>query len=279
VRRKAGVGITLTKSLYAEVNMKRTIFTSIAIACMTLSAMADDLKITFDTSSKAMNMTQKSTQVHYYSSKFVRVNDEKEKTDTLLDYKDFVFYQIDHKKKNIGFFKLDDMTEMMKLLSAKSAQNGKEMNDIMKMFGGDYSNAKLSVVKGGNKVVAGRNCTQWTISYGKMVNKISSDPKLEPPIPADAYAKANKLKDAVAMMAVPGLGDGLTKIIDEIAKIKGVHLESENTIPMGPITSTATSKATKIVEGPIPASVFELPKGYKKEDLGKKMLEELRKNR
>jgi hypothetical protein len=258
--------------------MKRTILTSIALACIALYAMAaGDLKITYDTSTTAMKMTQRSTQVHYYSSQFARVNDAKEKTDTLLDYKDFVFYQIDHKKKTVGFFKLNDMTEMMKLLSAKGSQNSKEMNDVMKMLGADYSGAKLSVAKGGNKVVAGRNCTQWTISYGKMVNKISADPKLEAPIPPDAYAKASKLKDAVAMMAIPGLGDAFSKIIDETAKIKGIHLETQNTVPMGPVTSTSTSKATKIEEGPIPASVFEIPKAYKREDLGKKMLAELKK--
>jgi hypothetical protein len=259
--------------------MKRTILTSIALVCMALSAMAGDLKITFDTSTTAMKMTKKSTQVNYYSSQFARVNDEKEKTDTLLDYKDFVFYQIDHKKKTVGFFRLDDITEMMRLLSAKSAQGGKDTNDVMKMLGADYSGAKLSVAKGGSKVVAGRNCAQWTISYGKMVYKISADPSLEPPIPPDAYAKASKLKDSVAMIAVPGLGDGLAKIADEIAKIKGVHLETENTVPMGPVTSVVTSKATKIEEGPIPASVFELPKAYKREDLGKKMLAEMKKGR
>jgi hypothetical protein len=239
---------------------------------------ADDLKITFDTSSTAMKTTQKSTQVHYYSSKFSLVRDEKEKTDTLLDYKDFVFYQIDHKKKTIGHYTLDDVAEMMRLLSAKTSQN-KEVNDVMKMLGMSNSGAKLSVAKGGNKVVVGRNCTQWTISYGKMVNKIASDPSLAPPIPAEAYAKAQKLTNTLAMAAVPGLGEGFAKMVDEMVKIKGIPLETEFTMPMGPVTTIATSKATKIEKGPIPSSMFELPKGYKREDMGKKMLNELKKGR
>jgi hypothetical protein len=262
--------------------MKRTILTAIAAVCMAFSAMgAGDLKITYDAETKAMMRTQKSTQVHYYSSLFMRINDAKEQKDTLVDFTSLVSYEIDHKKKLINFIKLEDMTTMMELLAAKMAKGkGEETSMAMKLLG-DNSGASLSVVKGGNEVIAGRACTEWTVSYGKMVNKFSADPSLELPVPPDKLAMANSLKDAAMMMVamiLPGLGDGILKLNNEIAKIKGVHLKIESTMPVGPMTMKNSLKATKIEEGLIPASVFELP-GYKQEDMGKQMLEDMKKER
>jgi hypothetical protein len=243
---------------------------------------AGDLKITYDSETKAMMRTQKSTKVYYYSSQFMRINDAKEKKDTLMDFASFVSYEIDHKKKLVSFIKLEDMTTMMELLAAEMGKKkGEDMSKAAKILG-DYSGASLSVVKGGNEVVAGRACTEWTISYGKMVNKFSAAPSLELPIPPDTLAKANSLKDAAMMMlgmVMPGFGEAFTKISDEVAKINGVHLKIENAMPVGPMTIKNSLKATKIEEGPIPASVFELPKGYKEEDKGKQMLEDINKKR
>jgi hypothetical protein len=47
--------------------------------------------------------------------------------------------------------------------------------------------------------------------------------------------------------------------------------------PLKPITLKNIREATEVAEGPLPASVFELPKGYKEIDGGKKMLEDMKK--
>jgi hypothetical protein len=60
-----------------------------------------------------------------------------------------------------------------------------------------------------------------------------------------------------------------------VAKIKGFPLKTEWTVTSGLITVKARREATKIEEGPLPASVFDLPKGYKTIDYRKKTLEEL----
>jgi hypothetical protein len=59
--------------------------------------------------------------------------------------------------------------------------------------------------------------------------------------------------------------------------VEGVQMKSEVVMPIGPITIRTYKEATEVAVGPLPASLFELPKGYKQEDTGKKMLADLEK--
>ncbi|MDR2560452.1 MAG: DUF4412 domain-containing protein [Holophagales bacterium] len=255
--------------------MKKHILAALAIAALAGQLFAGDLKITYKQETKAMSTTQKSESVHYYSSRFQRVNNNQEKLDSLTDYKDLTTYQIDHKKKTISKFTLDDMLKAMKLVSAQ-AQNvdpqTKKMMEAMFGSGGTVKTEKL-----GKATVAGRTCDKWKITMGKTAYVISADPSLDVPIPKSAWEKGSQLKDAMSI-AAPGMGDMIAKLLPEMAKIKGVQLKTETEMSMMGITTKTLLEATKIETGSIPASMFELPKGYKMEDAGKKMVEELQKS-
>ena len=254
--------------------MRRLISVVLAIAAMAVSMMAGDLKITFNAEAKAMLRTQKSTETNYYSSRYQLVRNEKEKTDKLTDYEGLVTYEIDHKKKTIQKVTMDDIAKMMELLSTFMEENKDAKDRLDKMLGGD-ADAAASVKRGGAEVVAGRTCNKWNVSIGKtIVSNFSVDPTLELPIPQTG--EAIQLQNAMMMM-IPGIGSALAKFAEENAKIKGVRLRTEMVMKMGPITIRATREAVKIEEGPIPASVFELPKGYKVEEPMKKEMEELKK--
>ena len=68
----------------------------------------------------------------------------------------------------------------------------------------------------------------------------------------------------------------MLKVGEELAKVQGIALKTHNVLPMvGDITSVATA----VKEGPIPAGAFSLPEGYKLEDTGKKMRENMAKGR
>jgi hypothetical protein len=60
-----------------------------------------------------------------------------------------------------------------------------------------------------------------------------------------------------------------------MSSVKGIQLKSEVVMPIGLITVRTFKEATEVVAGPIPASMFELPKGYREEDAGKKRLANL----
>jgi len=92
------------------------------------------------------------------------------------------------------------------------------------------------------------------------------------PTPQDALEKVQN-SEVTAVLAVPMVNKTLGKFFEEMCKIKGIQLKSEVVMDMGIITTRSFKEATEVVIGPIPASVFELPKGYEEQDAGKKELD------
>ena len=247
--------------------MKRFIqsmfFSLAALAISAISLAAGDLKITFNTEAK-MLVTVKATEVHHYTEKFFLARNEKDKMDILTDYTTFTQYTINHKKKTIEKITVDDMIELMDRMAGQGGLGG----------GGD-DNPSISVEKAGTETVADRNCEKWRVSLGKTNFIISVDPALLPPVPQVSLEKASQLASSAFIM----VNKHLPKLYDEMAKIKGMALKTESQIALGPITVKGVSVATAIEEGPLPASLFELPSGYKETDQGKKLLDELSKKK
>jgi len=234
---------------------------------------AGDLTITFKTENKTPMGTSKSTEVQYYSNQYHRTNNDQEKNDTLMDYKKSAMFSIDHKKKIISKLTLDDA---VKMTEATASMYDAETREMMKKMLGAGANDNVTAKKIGTEVILGRNCDKWEISLGKMILKVSADPNLAYPASQEALKIADKMK-SVAGGAMPGVD--MTKLYEEAAKIKGVPLKSEMQMSVTGMTMRIFSEATKIEQGAIPASRFELPQGYKEEDMGKKMLDEINKSR
>jgi hypothetical protein len=264
--------------------MKRNIvLAALAIAALAGHLTAGDLKITYSKETKSMGTTQRGQEVHYYSPQFQRVSNEKEKTDTLTDYRDFAMYQIDHAKKKISKIALADAVKIMEHSASSAQAADPQAQKIMAaMFGGGGGDMAAKTAELGTEKVAGRTCKQWKITIGKSVSKLSVDPSLELPMSKKAMEEGAKLANALLVAssaAVPGMGDTLAKLQKETAKIKGVQLRQDTEMSLGFITVKTTLAATKVEQGPLPASLFALPKGYKVEDVGKKALEDLKKQK
>jgi len=70
------------------------------------------------------------------------------------------------------------------------------------------------------------------------------------------------------------MGLSYKRLYEELAKIKGIPLKTHMTGFMGMDVST---EAIKVETTPIPVATFVLPDGYKVEDMGKKMREDMKK--
>jgi len=236
-----------------------------AIALTTVCSLtAGDLTLTFNTRAKVMGFSRNSVDTHYYSSRFHRTRSEDGKQDTLIDFEKGISYQIDHAKKVIQFMKIDEVLEAMSQMKAPGGP------DMGAMLGGLFGNAEdIKVETQGTETVAGRSCTRHHLSAGRMVMDFSADPTLKPPIPAAAWAKSVRMKAlAGSMVASPAL----KKLYEEMSRIQGIPLKTQMKGFMG---ADSISEATRVVEGPIPAATFELPAGYRMEDFGKKLKEQV----
>lgn len=207
------------------------------------------------------------TEVQYYSPDFQLTRNEGQRMDNMVDFRQGILYSIDHKKKVIGKMTFDDVFAALDGLQTALPEG---LGGMMASFLGDPNDCKVE--KTGTETVAGRTCTVWSIKVGKLSFVESVDPTLKLPMPDAAYAKMMRSRAAQFAKAGP-MGASFKRLFEELAKIKGVALKTRMSGMMG---MNAQSEATQVEAGPIPASTFALPAGYKVEDQGKKLREELK---
>lgn len=243
-------------------------FRTLKLAALSLAlaaqALAGDLTITMTGSGKV----GAGPQTQFWSAKFMRHNNPALGTDTLVDYEKGVSYTIDHKKKAIQKMSWDDL----EVMAEGMANQFKNLPPAVLAMMPGASGGEVTVTEGGKETVAGRTCLKHTITMGKMVMETSNDPTLKPPVPAVAYTRFLRLRNLM-QAAGPGVA-GMRKVGEEMSKIQGVALKTRTVMP---IVGEMTTEATEVREGPIPASAFALPEGYKMEDLGAKMAKQFAK--
>lgn len=252
--------------------MKTTLRIVLLAAATSACLVAGDLTITFKSKTKGlMGMSSEGNQIHYYSTDYHKTVDEATKVDTLVDYSKGMFYTIKHKDKKIESITFDDLVEVGNAASARLEQMG-GMPDFMKGMLGGGDPGQIKVEQTGTDTVAGRPCKDYKLSIGKIVDELSMDPTLKPPVNPAAYAKFMKLR---ANMFPGPSSASMKKLYEELSKLQGLALKMHMTGFMGGDT---TLEATDVKTSPIAATVFALPDGYKTEDLGKKLLKDMKKD-
>ncbi len=232
-----------------------------------LTALAGDLTITL----KSFGTYNEGEQTQLWSSRYMRTNSPAQGRDNLVDYEKGINYSIDHKKKVIEMMSWDDLEAFAEAAAAKL----KDLPPfVLKMIPGG-AGGEIAVEDEGKEVVAGRTCRKWRItSGGKPMHETSNDPSLKPPTPVAAYRRAIRLQRLIG--AIGPAAAQMAKLGEELSKLQGMPLKWKMTMPM---VGEIGAEATAVKEGPIPASAFALPEGYKLEDAGKKMREQMAKGR
>ena len=244
--------------------MKFTLKCAAVLILSTAALLAGDLTITMMGKGKYND----GPQTHYWSSKYMRIDNPGSKQDTLVDYVNGVNYTIDHKKKVIQKTSWDDMEVAVEGMAKQFKDMPPQVLAMMPGGGG----GEVSVEDQGKEVVAGRTCRKWNITMGKMVMETSNDASLKPPVPAVGYTRFLRLKNL--MGAIGPAAMNMKKFGEELAKIQGMALKTRTVMPM---IGEMTTEATAVKEGAIAESVFALPPDYKMEDVGAKMAKSYRK--
>ena len=253
--------------------MLKTARTLVLLALAGACVLAGDLTITFKNSGKF----NQGSSTQYYSADFHRTNQDGSRTDTLVDFKNGTFYTIKHKDKLIEKMSFDDMAAAAEAMGKKMAEM-KESMAAMPAFlrnkmGGDPD--AFSVDETGKEVVAGRNCKGYRITVGSLAMELANDPSLQIPVNPAHWARFSRLR-GLTMGAAGAMAGSYARLYEEMGKLKGLTLKSKSSFPF---IGEVVSEATEVQQGPIAAAVFQLPQGYKMEDAGKKLLNELSKGR
>lgn len=188
------------------------------------------------------------------------------------------FTLIDNKKKEYYVVTKQDMEAFsaalaarMKEMEPKMRQAQEQMKNLppemqQKMAGlmGGFASS-VTVTKGpGSRTIAGYKCDNWTLSIGEMSRTeqcLTMDVPFPPQIWESYQEFANTMKNSMAAMGP--MAQGIGQMQEKMKDMKGLPLASTNTTKILGKTSTDSQEVTEIKKGPIPATAWQIPAGYK----------------
>ncbi len=234
------------------------------------SATAEDLTIV---SKLTRDGAAAGTSTSYLTNDHIRMA-QTEGQEFLLDAQSGNMTVIDTKKKEYYVTTAQDIAAMTAKLQEQMKKMDEQMKNMppqaremmAKMTGG--MGASLSVQKtGAAKKIAGYSCEGWTITMGEMMSSeqcISG----EVPIPTQAWTRYKELAESLASIgqSLGPMGKGIAEMQEKMKGMQGFPLSHSTSVKAMGKSSTNTSEVTEIKRGPIPASAFELPAGFKRVD-------------
>jgi hypothetical protein len=191
------------------------------------------------------------------------------------------FTMIDNKKKEYYVVTKQDMEAFSAAMAArmkelepqmKKAQEQMkslppEMQQKMAGLMGGFATA-VNVTKGpGTRTIAGYKCDNWTMTIGEISRTeqcLTMDVQYPPQIWASYQEFANTMKSSMAAMGP--MAQGIQEMQEKMKDMKGLPLASTNTTKIMGRTNTDSQEVTEIKKGPIPATAWQIPAGYKQVD-------------
>ena len=241
--------------------------TTLALLALAVSPAFADLTIT---SKVTHDGGAPQTAMSYIASDHLRVS-QPDGNEVIVDPVAGSMTMLDGKKKTYWVMTRQDFDAMTQKMS--EAMNSPEMKNLppevqakmQAMMGGMLA---VNVEKTGNsRKVAGYNCDEWTITIGqfsKTTECVTNDFKL----PEQSWARYREFEDRMkSMMAAMGpMAKNMGPMMEQFKKIKGFPVASSTSVSIMGRNSSSTSEVTSVKEGPIDASVFQIPAGYTKVD-------------
>jgi uncharacterized protein DUF4412 len=250
-------------------------FLAAALLTAALPAFAEDLTIV---SRMTRDGGEPTTATSYLSSDHARMV-QPDGQEAILDLKTGQITVIDGRKKEYFVVTRQDMeqmkTRMQQAMNSPEMQKAQEQMknlppEVQKrmqgMMGAVASSFEVKKT-GTSRKVAGYSCDNWTITLGQF-SKTEQCVTSELPVPVQTWDAYRDFAESMrSMMASMGpMAKGMSDMAAKMKEMRGFPLATSTTSSfMGRSMSTA-SEVTEIKKGPIPASAWEVPAGYRKID-------------
>jgi hypothetical protein len=246
--------------------LTKTVRCSAATLVLTAGALvagAEDLtivtKVTRDKKPPVMETT-------YVSSE--RMRSATGNGEFMVDYATGTLTFIETAKKEYSVVTPEDLEKIAAQVQAQQKEMEEQMKGLppalREKMGGmmGAAAAAVNVTKGtGGRTVAGYACENWVVSIGKMVT-MDQCVTTQLPYPAPAFDAMARF--AKAMGAIAPAMKGLEQVQAKFKEMKGIPLYQNSTTKVMGKTITETKEVAEVKKGPIPASAWDIPKGFKK---------------
>jgi hypothetical protein len=212
------------------------------------SAAAEDITIV---STVDMGKGKTTTSTQYMGSDRVRTSDGE--NDTIVEFGTGRLVMINNGKKEYYETSLQDMAAAFQKM--EKDLGGSPMAGLLGKV------EDVQVTKGTQpRKVAGYDTEHWIMTMGEnMKFEVWAAPSLAVPT---RYYEARKAQYA----AMGPMGKRFEKMFSEMSAIKGMPLATTMTAKIMMVKMDVKTEATEVRKGPIPASAFEVPAGYKKKN-------------
>jgi hypothetical protein len=229
-------------------------------------ALAQDLTLVFKSSGGGAS-------AQYFTKERMRTNSPEH--DTIVEYKTGRITNIDHKKKEYYEITLAEIEAQMKAMAAEMEKANAQMKQQMEsmppamrekmeqMMGGVA--ASINVARGGTRKVAGYDCQEYKITMGKiMTTDTCNTTALRFPVPEAELKRYASMMGGMggSPMASP-MGKGMAQLAEKMKEVQGIALAETTTVSVLGKSTTTSREAVEVKQGPVDASVFALPAGYK----------------
>ena len=234
------------------------------------TAVAQDLTVTSRVTDSA---GESRTAVSYISRDRVRMAQDGHR-DAIVDLPNGRVTTIDAKNRTYSVMTRRDMDQLA--ARVKERMDSPEMKkarerlknlppDQRKAIDETLGGGALDVRKtGGGRTIAGHRCENWTISIGALSRTdecLAEDIPIPPQIWEMYRGFAESLRTMMASFG-PEMRD-ISKIQEKFRDMKGFPLATTTTVTVMGKTIRTTSEVTSVGSGPIPASAWEVPAGYR----------------
>jgi hypothetical protein len=193
--------------------------------------------------------------------------------DIIFEYGPGKITTIDHKKKEYSEITLADVQAQMQKASAEMEKANAQLQNMppavrekMEQMMGGAAGA-VTVTKGGTRKIAGYDTQEYTIAVGaNMKTQMWNTTALQFPVPEVELKKYESFSSSMIPMMNNPMFKGMGKLMEEMKKVQGFSLARTTQFQFMGKASTTTMEAVEVKQGPVPATVFALPAGYKKVD-------------
>ena len=225
------------------------------LAAQVASIFSQDLTIQETTTMTGMPMAsaKPTTSTKYFSGNAMRTVSSTGE-DSIIRFDQKKIFNIDHKQKTYSETTFEQLQEMLDKLGSDPSVDNKQAAEAMKQVFGQTMGQVTVTPKGPGEAIAGYATEKYLVSMPPMEMQIWAAPGLT--VPAVYY-------DTMKLNAKKNPMFDMSKMLDEFKKIKGMTVKTLMSMKMMGMNMETTTIATSIEKGPIPASKFDLPDGYR----------------
>ena len=217
------------------------------------------------------------TSASYISPDHMRIA-QPDGNDVIFDLASGDMTVVDGKKKTYYVVTRKDMDSMAAMMKErmnspemKQAQEQMknlppEMQERMKAAMGDMFSVEVKKT-GESRTIAGYRCDEWTVTMGT-ISRSEQCMTTAVKLPEQAWDSYRSYMESLRsmMQAMGPMAKSMESMAEQMKKMKGLPLATTTTTNVMGRKSTTTSEVTSIKDGPIPASAWDVPAGYKKVD-------------